>query len=70
MYSCDISCMIREMMEMEGLDSAKWQKSKRRDMDGISKILNDNKTKMPIVSSSPCIQKTKNVKEEGSDAVS
>ena len=45
MYSYDTCRMSREMMEIEGLDSAKWQKSKRRDMDGISKILNDNKTK-------------------------
>ena len=33
------------MMEMDGLDSAKWQKSKRMDMNDINKILNDNKTK-------------------------
>ena len=45
MYSCDTCCMSREMMKMDGLDSAKWQKSKRRDMDGISKTLNDNKMK-------------------------
>ena len=35
MYSCDTCCKIREMMEMDGLDSAKCQKSKRRDMMGI-----------------------------------
>ena len=28
MYSCDISCMSREMMEMDGRDSAKFKKSK------------------------------------------
>ena len=28
MYSCDTSCKIREMMEMNGLDYAKCQKSK------------------------------------------
>ena len=31
MYSYDTCCMSREMMEMDGLDSAKCQKSKRRD---------------------------------------
>ena len=35
MYSCCTCCMGREMMEMDGRDSAKCQKSKRRDMDGI-----------------------------------
>ena len=30
-YSCDTCCMSREMMKMDGLDSAKCQKSKRRD---------------------------------------
>ena len=28
MYSCDISCMSREMMEMDGRNSAKYKKSK------------------------------------------
>ena len=32
MHSCDTCYMSREMMEMEGRDSAKCQKSKRRDM--------------------------------------
>ena len=35
MYSCYTCFMGREMMEMDGRDSAKCQKSKRRDMDGI-----------------------------------
>ena len=39
-------------------------KSKRRDTNGIMEILNDNKTKIQIVSSPTFIQKTKNVKEE------
>ena len=43
MYSC---CMSREMMEMDDLDSAKCQKSRRRDMMGIIKIVNDNRTKL------------------------
>ena len=46
MYSCDTCCMSREMMEMDGLDSAKCQKSRRRDMMGIIKIVNDNRTKL------------------------
>ena len=43
MYSCNICCMSREVMEIDGLDSAKCQKSKRRDM---MRIVNDNKTKL------------------------
>ena len=35
MYSCDTCCKIREMMEMDGLDSAKCQKYRRRDIMGI-----------------------------------
>ena len=35
MYSCDTCCMSREMMEIEGRDSAKCRKSKRKDMIGI-----------------------------------
>ena len=35
MYSCDMSCMSREMMEIEGRDSAKRRKSKSEDMIGI-----------------------------------
>ena len=41
MYSCDTCCMSREVMEMDGVDSAKCQKSRRRDMDGINKIVNE-----------------------------
>ena len=33
------------MMEMDGRDCAKCQKSKRRDTLGIMGILNDNRTK-------------------------
>ena len=35
MYSCDICCMSGEMMEMDGRDSAKCQKSKKGDISGI-----------------------------------
>ena len=35
MYLCDISGMGREMMEMDGRDSAKCRKSKLRDKMGI-----------------------------------
>ena len=45
MYSCDTCCKIREMMEMNGLDSAKCQKSRRRDTLRIYKIVNQEKTK-------------------------
>ena len=39
MYSCAISGMSREIMEKDGRDSAKCQKSKFRDMIGIIYIL-------------------------------
>ena len=37
------------MMEMDGLNSAKCQKSRRRDIMGIKLKFNDNKTKLGIV---------------------
>ena len=46
MYSCDTCCMSRERMEIDGLDSAKCQKSRKRDMMGIIKIVNDSRTKL------------------------
>ena len=39
MYSCDTCCMSREMMEMDGRDNAKCQKSNKGDMDGIFEFL-------------------------------
>ena len=45
MYSCDTYCISREMMEMDGLDSAKCQNSEKGDMMEIIKIVNDNKDK-------------------------
>ena len=45
MYSCDTSCMSREMMEMDGRDSAKCQKSKLRDMIDIIEMFNDDRTR-------------------------
>ena len=46
MYTCYKCCMSREMMEMDGRDSAKWQKSRIRDKIGIIEIVKlDNKTK-------------------------
>ena len=41
MYSCDTCCMTREMMEMDGRDSVKCQKSKRRDTNGIIGMFNE-----------------------------
>ena len=35
MYSCDTCCMSRDMVEMDGRDSAKCRKSKLRDMISI-----------------------------------
>ena len=49
MCSCDISCMSIEMMEMDGLDSARWQKSRERDINIILEILNEEKDKKVIV---------------------
>ena len=49
MYSCYTCCMSREMMEMNGRDGAKCQKSKLGDIDGIIEfVLN---AKLCIVSS-------------------
>ena len=45
MYSCDICCMSREIMKMDGLECAMCQKTKRRDMDGIIRMLMRKKTK-------------------------
>ena len=45
MYSCDTCYKIREMMKMDGLDCAKCQKSRRKDMMGIKGIVNENKDK-------------------------
>ena len=45
MYSCDTCSKVREMMETDGLDSAKCQKSRRRDMIGIFRMFNEDKTK-------------------------
>ena len=52
MYSYDTCCMIREMMGMNGLDSAKCQKSRKSDTLGIYGIVNDNETKYEECSSS------------------
>ena len=62
MYSYDISCMSREMMEKDGRDSAKCQKSKLRDMIGIIEMLNDNRTKVQIVIISYLKRPKQNVK--------
>ena len=53
------------MMEMDGRDSAKCRKSKLRDIDDIIEfVLNDNKTKLCIVLSSPNLKETK-IRAEG-----
>ena len=49
-------------MEMDGLDGAKCQKSRRRDILGIYGIVNDNGTKMNTVH---LLQKTKNGQKRG-----
>ena len=45
MYSWDTCGKSKEMMEMDDLDSAKCQKSRRRDIMGILEMFNDNETK-------------------------
>ena len=46
MYSCDTCCMSREMMVMDGLDRAKGQIVKGRDINGIIEMLmNETKVK-------------------------
>ena len=52
MYSCDTCCKSREMMKMDGLDSVKCKKSRRRDMMRILEMFNDNETKDEQCSSS------------------
>ena len=66
MYSCYTCCMSREMMEMDGQGSAKCQKSKSGDIDGnIEFVLNDNKTKLCIVSSPPIEIRSQKCEWEG-----
>ena len=51
-YSCAISCMSKEMMKMNDRDSAKCRKSWLGDIDDIiGFVLNENKTRLCIVSS-------------------
>ena len=59
------------MMEIDGRDDAKCQKSKPRDIDGIIEfVLNDNKTKLCIVSSPTIeIRSQKRERGRGRDAV-
>ena len=46
-YSCDTCCMSREIMEMDGQDSAKCRKSKLWDIYDIIKfVLNEEKDKI------------------------
>ena len=58
------------MMEMDGRDSAKCRKSKLRDIDDIIEfVLNDNKTKLCVVLSSPNLKETKILAEGGGRTV-
>ena len=41
MYSCDKCCMSIERMKMDGLDSVKCQKSRKRDTNGIIGMFNE-----------------------------
>ena len=47
MYSCSISGMSREMMKMDGRDSAEYQNWEKKDIDDILEFdLNDNNAKI------------------------
>ena len=47
MYSCAISGMSREMMKIDGRDSAECQNCEKKDIDGIIRFdLNDNNAKI------------------------
>ena len=47
MYSCAISGMSREMMNLDGRDSAEYQNWEKNDIDGIIGFdLNDNNAKI------------------------
>ena len=49
-YSCAISGMSREMMKMDGRDSAECQNWEKKGQNGyLEFVLNDNKTKVCIV---------------------
>ena len=45
MYSCAISGMSKEMMKMDGRDSAECQNWEKNDINVILEILNEEKTK-------------------------
>ena len=49
MYSCDTCYKIRVMMEMDGLDRVKCQKSKSKDTLGIMELLMIMRQKMNSV---------------------
>ena len=66
MYTCYTCCMDREMMEMDGRDSAKCRKPKLGDMDGIIEfVLNDNNAKIVNSVISYKLKRGENVKEKG-----
>ena len=46
MYSCDTCYKIRDMMEMDGLNCAKCQKSRQKDTSEINTIVNEEETKL------------------------
>ena len=63
MYTCYTCCMDREMMEMDGRDSAKCRKSKLGDIDDIiGFVLNDNNAKIVNSIISYKLKRSQNVK--------
>ena len=66
MYSCAISGMSREMMKIDGRDSAECQNWEKKDIDGIIRFdLNDNNAKIVNSVISYKLKMSQNVKRKG-----
>ena len=66
MYSCVISGMSREMMKMDGRDSAEYQNWEKKDINDIIGFdLNDNNAKIVNSIISYKLKMSQNVREEG-----
>ena len=65
MYSCDTCCMSREMMEIDGRDNVKCRKIQEKGHERhYVNSLNDNRTKLSIVSSPSSKRKEKTCREK------
>ena len=71
MYSCYTSCMSKEMIKMDGQDSAKYRKSKLRDkMVILEFVLNELNDKIVNSAHLLPLNQEQNVKERGGLTVS